>query len=133
MNWGNYYICLIALTAWREARGEGVDGMRAVLHVIRNRVMSQRFGDWAMVCTKKFQFSSMSAPNDPELILWPETGDAQFEQAYQLAVAVFAGTDADNTNGATFYFADSIPAPSWAASMRETVKIGHQTFFSSEA
>jgi N-acetylmuramoyl-L-alanine amidase len=46
---------------------------------------------------------------------------------------VYAGQDADLTNGATHYFADSIPMPEWAKTMTETVKICNQTFFKEAA
>ena len=34
---------IVALTVYHEARGEGTDGMRAVLEVILNRVLSERW------------------------------------------------------------------------------------------
>ena len=129
MNWASWYIAVAALCAWREARGEGPEGMRAVLHAMRNRVLSQKFGDWADVVCKKWQFSSMTAPGDPELILWPRTGDKQFEDAYALALTVFCGTDPDNTHAATHYFAPASVLPDWAAKMVKVASIGHHDFY----
>lgn len=102
MAWENYYRIMLALTAWREARGEGREGMRAVLHVIRNRV-NKGWGDWDHVVTKKWQFSSLTAPGDSQLVRWPDSPDEKFALAMQLADAVYDGTDPDITGGAVYY------------------------------
>lgn len=128
MTWDDFDIAIASLCTWREARGEGTDGMRAVLHVIQNRAQASR-KTWAEIVYARLQFSSMTYGSDPELCMVPAVSDPQFAEIYSLAQAVRAGSDADLTNGATHYFADSIPMPSWAQSMTETVKIGHQTFF----
>ena len=119
---------ITALCAWREARGEGRDGIRSVLHVIENRANAAG-KSWAEIVYAKWQFSSMTAPGDPELDLIPKAPDPIFEECCELADAIFDDKDFDLTQGATHYFADSIPMPSWAAAMTQTVKIGHQTFF----
>lgn len=126
--WSDFDIACGSLTAWREARGEGTDGIRAVLHVIDNRATSER-KSWAQVVYQRLQFSSMTYGQDPQLCNVPVAPDAVFEECYQLALVVAAGTDPDLTLGATNYFADSIPMPEWAKSMKETAKIGRQTFF----
>lgn len=128
MNWADFDVWCAALCAWREARGEGHDGMRAVIHVIANRA-SAGSKSWAQIVYARLQFSSMTYPQDPQLTNVPVSPDPQFEDCYAVASAVQAGQDFDLTDGATNYFADSIPMPSWAASMTETVKIGHQTFY----
>lgn len=116
------------LCAWREARGEGTDGMRAVLHVINNRSIAQK-KTWSQVVYQRLQFSSMTYGKDPELCLVPTPDDPQYLYLLGVVDAVYDGTDLDNTLGAVNYFADSIPMPSWAESMTETVKIGHHTFY----
>lgn len=103
MLWAYYYIVMLALTAYREARGEGKDGMLAVMCVIRNRV-NAKWGDWDHVITQKWQFSSITAPGDGQLVVWPDSPNAVFELAMQLAQGVYDGTTADITGGALFYF-----------------------------
>jgi len=50
---------ILARTLWGEARGEGIDGMRAVAHVILNRVADARWpGTVAEVCLQPSQFSA---------------------------------------------------------------------------
>lgn len=132
MNWAEFYKWCAALCAWREARGEGRDGIRAVLHVIANRATAQK-KSWAQIVYASLQFSSMTYPHDPQLTKVPVLPDLTFVECYELADSIFTGGDFDLTNGATHYFADSIPPPEWAATMTQTAKIGHQTFFKSEA
>lgn len=112
---------VVALCLWREARGEPLDGQRAVLHVIKNRG-----GDPLGQVTKKWQFSSMTAVGDSQLILYPtEEQVAPFE----LLVDKVWTDDLDLTNGATHYFNPSVVLPSWAEGMVKTVSIGHHDFY----
>lgn len=117
---------LLALVMWREARGDGAMGMQAVGCVVRNRVS---LGNWSGVITAKWQFSSMSAPGDPQLILYPAPSDPTWRLAMQIAEGVYSGETEDNTGGATHYFATTISVPSWTASMTLTAQIGRQRFY----
>jgi len=128
MIWDDFDVACAALCAWREARGEGRDGIRAVLHVIANRAKAQN-KSWAQVVFARLQFSSMTYPEDPQLTNVPATPDAQFADCYAIAQNIQQGGDFDLTEGATNYYALTIPAPYWAASMTETVQIGNQKFF----
>jgi N-acetylmuramoyl-L-alanine amidase len=131
MNWNDWYTAVLALVIWREARGEGTEGMRAVAHVIRNRVVAGAAtpGDWGAVIERKWQFSSLTAPGDSQLVQWPAHPDAGFEQAMAIAARVFAGTDQDPTGGASHYCNLSLCHPAWAQTLTETAKIGRHTFF----
>jgi N-acetylmuramoyl-L-alanine amidase len=117
-----------ALCAWREARGEGQDGIRAVIHVIANR-SKERGMNWAQIVYQSLQFSSMTYPHDPQLCAVPRPMDISFPNCYQLADLIYADRDEDLTMGATFYYATSIPPPEWAAGMIFTVQIGSQKFY----
>lgn len=138
MLWEDWFKWVLALVLWREARGEGAEGMRAVAHVIRNRVEATDLPDqWEDVIQKKWQFSSMTAPGDSQLVAWPKQPDPVFEQAMQIAAAVYAGTDIDVTGGAHFYAnLAAVPANSsfWKIAADKvnhpiTAKIGHHTFY----
>jgi len=92
----------LALCVWKEARGEGENGMRAVAHVIMNRVGKPGFGNTIQaVIFDRNQFTSMSVPSDPEYDLEPQNGDPQYEYCETLAQNI--GTDPDLTNGALYY------------------------------
>lgn len=129
MTWDAWYTCLWALTAWREARGEDSEGMRAVLHVILNRLNLRRWGDADHLIESKWQFSSMTAPGDPMLVQWPDSPDPVFAKALELANLIYTGKDVDPTGGATHYFNPRVVLPTWAASMKKTATIGHHIFY----
>jgi N-acetylmuramoyl-L-alanine amidase len=123
-------ITLLALCLWREARGEGRTGMEAVACVLRNRVNRDKSTYYAEA-TKRLQFSSLTAPGDPELNLWPLTTDPQWQIALVIAEDMSTNVIADVTLGATLYYADSIAFPAtWDRSkVRQTAHIGHHIFF----
>lgn len=128
MDWKEFDKWIGALCCWREARGEGRDGQRAVLHVINNRAVAAN-KSWAQIVYARLQFSSMTYPQDPQLTNVPVQPDAQFVACYLIADSIMAGTDPDLTGGATHYYAANISMPEWAKSMTETARIGNQNFY----
>jgi len=118
----------LALVIWREARGEGSPGMQAVGCVVRNRVMARGSSYYAEI-TRPWQFSSITAKGDPQLGEFPAIGDPVWIECQSFAAGILAGTVADNTGGAQFYYATSIPLPRWAEGMTMTCQIGHQRFY----
>jgi len=132
-----------ALCAWKEARGEGVDGMRAVLWVLKNRVGVQGFASKLHdVIYGKNQFTSMSVPSDPEFNLEPEDNDSMFAVAMKVATSLFDGDgtdDVDLTRKAHYYanlhlvatdgwfYKDIVLDP--YKNHPVTAQIGHHTFF----
>ena len=124
----------MARTMWGEARGEGATGMRAVGHVIMNRVKA---GSWygltpKEVVLKKSQFScwNKSDPNYSKMLA-VTTADSNYLTALSLAKAIYAGAMPDITNGATNYLAlgSLSTVPSWAAKMEQVAQIGNHTFY----
>lgn len=119
-----------ALTAWREARGEGEEGMRAVLWVIRNR-MKDPAKRWPQtvpgVCFQKAQFSCHMV-SDPNASLWPRL-DKSWDLARNLTGEVLEEGGDDPTKGANHYYATSITAPVWADEAKATVTIGSHRFY----
>lgn len=130
MDWREFDKITAALCAWREARGEGRDGMRAVLHVINNR-SEKRNVSWAAIVYEPLQFSSMTYGHDPQLTNIPKQPDANFILCYELAGAIMAGTDPDLTGGATHYFNPNIVRPTWAQAMEKTATVGRHDFYRS--
>jgi len=127
-SWAEFDVYVASLCAWREARGEGRDGIRGVLHVIANRGKAWN-KSWAEIVYQRLQFSSMTAPGDPQLELVPKTTDPIFQECCEIAMVISAGGDFDLTQGATHYYAISIPEPNWAKLMTFTVQIGRQRFY----
>jgi len=131
MSWTDWFQAVLALVIWREARGEGNEGMRAVAHVIRNRVMATHLPDtWDDIIEAKWQFSSMTAPGDPMLVQWPKQPDPTFDSAMLIAKSVYTGVDVDNTSGATLYANLAVCSPKWDFSKLIKVStLGRHTFF----
>jgi N-acetylmuramoyl-L-alanine amidase len=132
--WQWWEVCLLALVVWREARGEPFPAQLAVACSIRNRVQNPKWWghDYATVITKKWQYSSIAAPNDPQLTLYPQTGDTAFEACLDLAGLVYDGQVANPMAGADSYYDDSILAPAWATPATFVGKLGRLSFFNSD-
>ena len=121
-----------AICAWKENRGGGKEGMQSVLNVLQNRAASRGTSIYAEA-VRKWQFSSLTAPGDANLVIWPAETDPEWAAALSLASQAAAGTLEDITNGATSYYAPAgMPggsAPGWAASMTQVADIAGQLFF----
>jgi hypothetical protein len=111
---------MLAATMWAEARGEGEEAMRAVGHVIVNRV-GQRFGaDLRAVIFAPYQFSAWNA-GDPNrsLALNPDLAARGRDRegwlmAQTIAREILDGRSIDPTGGALFYHTPEV-SPHWAA------------------
>ncbi len=103
---------VLALTAYRENRGGGQNGMQSVMNVIINRSKARGTSPYEE-CVRPLQFSSITEGGDSQLVVWPALGDPQFESALSLASLASLGCLADITEGATLYYAPrGIPADS---------------------
>jgi hypothetical protein len=90
----------LALCGWREAEGEGILGVRAVMHVICNRAADWK-QDLHTVVYGRNQFTSMSVPTDPRYKAFPpEAPKARFsfwQEILAVAPLVITGDDKDPT------------------------------------
>ena len=131
MNWN---LGTAARTLWQEARGEPIEGQRAVAHVLVNRRNSGRWGDtFSEVCFSEFhgvfQFSGWDR-NDPNRVLaFRLPDDAPSLAALAALVQAADGGEPDPTGGATHYFAKSIAPPFWAKDATPCGQFGNQLFF----
>lgn len=138
MTFDNLDIENLALVTWKEARGEGVEGCRAVMHVIVNRVGTPGFAHTLHdVIYGKNQFTSMSVSSDPEFNLQPKSGDMIYVACEHMATTVLQGNDPDCTNGAHYYANLKNTTSGWffnhivndPVNHPITATIGHHTFF----
>lgn len=108
-----YYL---ALVVWREARGASREAQVAVAHSVMNRVARPSWWGKTLdeVITKKWQYSSMAAPGDPQLIVWPHLTDASWLACLGVAYDVIHGDEPNPFPGADSYYDSSISAPKWA-------------------
>jgi spore germination cell wall hydrolase CwlJ-like protein len=104
----DYNKVLLALVIYREARGDGPEAMRAVAHVVRNRV-NAHWGDYELVICKRNQFSSMSVLGDTQTIIWPVGNDIPLT----IAETVYSGEDPDNTKGSLYYANEATVTSGW--------------------
>lgn len=126
----------LALTIWREARGESnADARRGVAACIMNRVARPSWWGRTVdaVCFKKWQFSSLTDPHDVQLTTWPVATDPTFVEAWQIAGEAIDGAFADLVPGADSYYDVSLDAagkpPAWIASARFCGQIDHIKFY----
>ena len=127
---------LLAATVWGEARSEGELGMRAVAHVMVNRI-GDRFGEdlaTVILAPKQFSVWNRGDPNrrlvlnlvrDPDHYV---TDAAQWETAQRIAREVLAGQSVDPTEGALFYHTQGV-RPSWARQGVGRQVIGAHVFY----
>jgi spore germination cell wall hydrolase CwlJ-like protein len=106
----DYNKSLLMLLVYREARGEGPEGMRAVAHVVQNRVR-RGWGDWIAVQTKINQFSSMSVLGDSQTVVFPDAAAAS--SLFGVVEAVYGSSDADPTSGALYYANEAVVGAGW--------------------
>ena len=129
-----YATVALALCMWREARGEGLEGMRAVAHVVRNRHLGG-WGSLVQVITAPKQFSSMSLRGDTQTTAWPSDTDGSFAAALLMADQMLSGTPGpDPTGGALYYENKAVATSEWFIKnvrnrMRQTATIGNHTFY----
>jgi spore germination cell wall hydrolase CwlJ-like protein len=131
----------LALTMWAEARSDGAKGMRAVGHVIMNRVNSvinKKSGyilygkDIKGVVHQPLAFSVWNEKN-PNKRLMTKLGNninhrPSFILAMSLAQNIIDGTDKDNTGGATHFHTINSTA-SWSKDAEPTKQIGSHIFY----
>lgn len=114
-------LSIAARTLWQEARGEPIEGQKAVAHSILNRVEDGRWGKTLMsVCLFHHQYSAWGpvVPSNPDMLAdylhscaLPDSDTGLLMLA---AVMTAAETEPDPTAGATHYYDHRTPTPPWA-------------------
>jgi spore germination cell wall hydrolase CwlJ-like protein len=125
-------IAFMALTVWREARGQDDECIAGVAHSILNRVFRPSWwgDDILAVIFKKWQYSSTTDPNDKQLTTWPEKKPRiSWNKCMRIVEGVLAGEIPNPAPGADSYFDDSISPPYWADRNKFVVKIGRIFFY----
>jgi N-acetylmuramoyl-L-alanine amidase len=131
----------LALTIWGEARSGGKNAMRAVAHVILNRVNSARsFGNDVREVVRDRKAFSCWNKSDPNRELMMNIGQLDkdsedykmWQTAKKIAKRVVRGHDKDPTNGALFYHTDNVK-PTWSAGQQVIADIGGHLFYKTDA
>jgi spore germination cell wall hydrolase CwlJ-like protein len=131
----------LALTIWGEARNGGKDGMRAVAHVILNRMNSKRdFGDSVREVVRNRKAFSCWNRGDPNRDLMMNIGKLDkhgedykmWKAAQKIAKKVMRGHDKDPTHGSLFYHTAGVD-PSWNDGQNPVAKIAGHLFYKNDA
>ncbi|HRP12154.1 MAG TPA: cell wall hydrolase [Terricaulis sp.] len=128
---------LLAATMFGEARSEGEHGMRAVAHVMVNRI-GPRFGEdlsTVILSPKQFSVWNRGDPNR-RLVLNLARDPARYnggavtewETAQRVAREVLAGQSIDPTGGALFYHTQAV-RPRWSRVGEGRQVIGAHVFY----
>ncbi len=120
------FVCL-ALNVYHEARGESVQGQRAVAHVTLNRARDRAFP--GSVCGVVGQCSGRSC----QFGWWTRASVTPREpqawgRALDVAAAALTGDDDDPTGGAHYFVPAARPVPGWARRFAVTATIGAHRF-----
>lgn len=86
-----YPYILLAINIWREDRGGKTHASRVGIGwVVRNRASHPKWWGHSVVevITHKWQFSSMTAPGDPNLVQWGQENDPSWSDAVKAAQEV---------------------------------------------
>lgn len=124
---------IMARTALGEARGEGQNGMIAVMWTGMNRFTSKHWYSGYTIAGTFLMPKQYSCWNDGDsnrqycADVTEEIG--LFASALQWADFVLKGMSVDPTLGATHYVNLSVAQPSWLAKAERTVQIGNHTFY----
>lgn len=122
----------LALVVYREARGEPDEAKLAVAWSVLNRVAKPSWWGSSVesVVTKKWQYSSMTDPHDPQLArAWPVSVDPMWGRCLTIASDAMDGTSTDPLPGADSYHDTSISPPSWTTGARKCGQIGRLVFY----
>ncbi len=133
----NEAVQLLALTMWGDARQDGPEAMRAVGHVVMNRIRSARhFGrNIKEVVWKRKAFSCWN-PSDPNRAAMKSIKSLpsdsldkiRYKQAVKIARDIIGHADSDPTSGALFYHTKSI-SPGWSLGAKPVVKLDNHVFY----
>lgn len=128
---------IVALTIWREARGESPAGRKAVASVIWNRAVAKRncqLGSYAWgqrlksVCLKPKQFSCWNGEAGATLKKSNPSGQV-WEECKALAGLMVCGDFEPSTYATHYYAYHRIKEPAWAATMTPAIIVGNHLFF----
>lgn len=125
----------LALTIWREARGESEEVQRGVAFSILNRMQkpawwnSHKTNDVPSVVFKRLQYSSLTHKYDPQLRTWPPASDDPvWLQCIQVASEALSQVSDNPVAGANSYYDVSISPPVWATKASFVVQLGRICF-----
>lgn len=124
-------LVFLALTAWREARGQSDLAVLAVCYSVLNRIAKPKWWghDVQSVLFRRLQYSSLTDPHDRQLTTWPLADDPSWKRVLGVAALALSGDAQNPVPTADSYYDVSIPAPYWATPERFVAAIGDLRFY----
>jgi N-acetylmuramoyl-L-alanine amidase len=131
-------VVFMALTIWREARGELRQAKLGVAFCIMDRVHRPSWwgDDVLSVIFKRLQFTSMTHVGDPQLTAWPDKRRLQDWAAWleclDVAQAVLEDRVPNPVQGADTYHDLSIATPASWGNPRFVAQLGRLMFYDTD-
>lgn len=119
-----WWLAVLALTVWREASNQTYATKLAIAYSILNRVDHPKWWGSSIseVCEKKWQYSSMTAPGDPNLVRWPSDTDQSWIDSLSAAQSAIDRTEPNPSPGSDSYYDISMDRagkpPKWSIGQR---------------
>jgi hypothetical protein len=129
---------IVALAAWREMRGEGVNAMLSVVFVFRTRAkLGWYHGTIYNNVVARNQVSSMTVVGDQNTDEYPDIRDPNFQTLLFKIEDIYNDCPDNLTNGACFYANLSIATSPWfqtnivddPVNHPRVAQLGRTTFF----
>jgi spore germination cell wall hydrolase CwlJ-like protein len=123
----------LAMNVYYESRGESLSGQRAVAEVTMNRVASWRYPNTVCEVVYEKRWDALrkryvGAFSWTEFDVVPHPEGKQWQQAWDVAKAVYYGQHPPTLNGAVLYHATYI-RPSWSRGKKPIARIGAHVFY----
>ena len=126
-------LMILTKTVYGEARGEGDKGIKAVVHLVLNRVRSdhplfKHDETIAKTCLRKEQFECWDHKKEMSRI---DTKSDEFKDLRNLVIDAHKEYEKgiDLTKDALFYVKRKKHLPKWAWGMKKTTVINHHVYF----
>ena len=131
MDYRSVYIVFLALAIYREARNQTERCMLGVACSVRDRVNNPKWwgNSYLSVLFKKWQYSSLTAVGDSQLLIWPKDDDAIYLKCLSIAEQVVDNKVDSPFPGADSYYDISITAPNWATDNKFVGQDGKIKFY----
>ena len=127
----------LAFVVYREARGTSKEAQIAVAYSVLDRVANPRWWGHSIdeVVTKRWQYSSLTDPRDPQLSWsWPTMKTPAWSTCFDSAMCAKNGTVPNPMPGADSYYDVSVFEPKWARAtgVIKVGEIGRLIFFNTK-
>jgi len=138
MTGSDFEKAIVALAAWREMRGEGVNAMLSVVFVMRTRAkQGWHHGSIYNNVVARNQISSMTVVGDQNTDEYPDIRDPNFQTLLFKIEDIYNDCPDQLTNGASYYANLTIATSPWfqknivedQVNHPRVAQLGQTTFF----